>query len=264
MGGFVERIAPLLMALVFLAAMLAAWGTGWRKGRRAKLEPGEDPEIKFTDAALALLGLLLAFTFSMSLGRHDQRRAMAIAESNAIGDFYTCASLLKEPNRSQLQDVVRQYVQDKLDMARRVRSESELEEKLQGFQKMHARMTAIVAEALFAGTPIAVPLTNTLNNVTSADASRLEASFASPSTSTNQAGARSWLVRSPSSVCFSPWTGDSAFTSLPGVFLGNGLAWSARDAPLKLETVFTTVPTRSRAEAPLLPRSNCTNRSSPK
>jgi len=175
MGGFVERIAPLLMALVFLAAMLAAWGTGWRKGRRAKLEPGEDPEIKFTDAALALLGLLLAFTFSMSLGRHDQRRAMAIAESNAIGDFYTCASLLKEPNRSQLQDVVRQYVQDKLDMARRVRSESELEEKLQGFQKMHARMTAIVAEALFAGTPIAVPLTNTLNNVTSADASRLEA-----------------------------------------------------------------------------------------
>jgi len=110
MGGFVERIAPLLMALVFLAAMLAAWGTGWRKGRRAKLEPGEDPEIKFTDAALALLGLLLAFTFSMSLGRHDQRRAMAIAESNAIGDFYTSASLLKEPNRSQLQDVVRQPI----------------------------------------------------------------------------------------------------------------------------------------------------------
>jgi hypothetical protein len=32
-----------------------------------KPEPAEDPGIKFTDAALALLGLLLAFTFSLSL-----------------------------------------------------------------------------------------------------------------------------------------------------------------------------------------------------
>lgn len=49
-----------------------------------------------------------------------------------------------------------------------------MEEKLQGFQKMHARMTDMAA-ALVEGTPIAVSLTNTLNNVTSTHASRLAA-----------------------------------------------------------------------------------------
>jgi hypothetical protein len=175
MGGLIERIDPFLLALVFSVAMLGAWCVGWWRGRGAKPEPGEDPGIKFTDAALALLGLLLAFTFSLSLGRHDQRRAMVIAESNAIGDFYTCASLLKEPNRSRLQGVIREYTQFKLDAVRQLRSGSDLEEKVRRAQDMHGRMTVIVAEALGDGTPIAVPLTNTLNNVTSAHAARLAA-----------------------------------------------------------------------------------------
>jgi hypothetical protein len=40
---------------------------------------------------------------------------------------------------------------------------------------MQARMTDIVAEGLAGGTTIAVPLTNTLNNVTSTNASHLAA-----------------------------------------------------------------------------------------
>jgi hypothetical protein len=175
MGGVVDRIDPIYVAVVFLVAMLGAWGAGWWRGRSAKPEPREDPGIKFTDAALTLLGLLLAFTFAMSLGRYDQRRTMVIAESNALGDFYTCASLLKEPHRSRLQDVIREYAQRKLDIARHVRSESDLQEELSWFEKMHARMTAIVADALGDGTPIAASLTNTLNNVTSNNASRLAA-----------------------------------------------------------------------------------------
>jgi hypothetical protein len=175
MGGFIERIDPVFVALGFSVAMLGAWGIGWRRGRRAAPDPAEDPGIKFTDAALALLGLLLAFTFSMALGRHDQRRAMVITESNAIGDFYTCASLLKEPHRSRLQGLIREYAQYKLDAARHLRSDSDLEELLRWVQKMHSRMTTSVAEALGEGTPIAVSLTNTLNNVTSTHASRLGA-----------------------------------------------------------------------------------------
>jgi hypothetical protein len=175
MGGIIEHIDPLFVALGFSAAMLGAWSSGWRRGRKAIPEPREDPGIKFTDAALALLGLLLAFTFSLSLTRHDQRRAMVVAESNAIGDFYTCASLLKEPSRSRLQDVIREYAQQKLDAVKVVRSESDLEEKLRWFQKVHARMTVLVGEALVEGTPIAVSLTNTLNEVTSNHAARLAA-----------------------------------------------------------------------------------------
>jgi hypothetical protein len=116
MESLLEQLDTWVTALIFAVAMLAFWSIGWWWGRRSPPEPGEDPGTKFTDASMALLGLLLAFTFSMALGRHDQRRQTAVAESNAIGDFYTCATLLKEPSRSRLQDVVRDYARHKLDM----------------------------------------------------------------------------------------------------------------------------------------------------
>jgi hypothetical protein len=175
MGGFTERIDPFWLSLGFSVAMLAAWGTGWRRGRRPTPETAEDPGIKFTDAALALLGLLLAFTFSLSLGRHDQRRATIIDEGNAVGDFYTCASLLKEPQRSRLQAVIHEYSRHKLDLARKPRSGPNLDEELRWFQQAQSHMTAIVSEALDAGTPIALSVTNTLNGVASADGSSLAA-----------------------------------------------------------------------------------------
>jgi hypothetical protein len=164
-----------MTALVFAGAMLALWSIGWMRGRRLPPETGEDPGIKFTDASMALLGLLLAFTFSMALGRHDQRRLAAVAESNAIGDFYTCASLLQEPSRSKLQTVMRDYARHNLAMARASARETDQEQAIQRCQEMQARMTDIVAEGLAGGTTIAVPLTNTLNNVTSTNASHLAA-----------------------------------------------------------------------------------------
>jgi hypothetical protein len=124
---------------------------------------------------MALLGLLLAFTFSMALGRHDQRRLAAVAESNAIGDFYTCATLLKEPSCCKLQAIVRDYARHILAMARASALETDQEQAIQRCQEMHARMTDIVAEALAGGTAIANPLTNTLNNVTSSNAAHLAA-----------------------------------------------------------------------------------------
>jgi hypothetical protein len=175
MNDLIERTDPGLIALVFGVGMLAAWCLGWRRGQRSPLEGGEDPATKFIDGSMALLGLLLAFTFSMSLSRHEQRRAMVVTDSNAIGDFYTCASLLKEPHRGQLQTVVHEYAQARLAITRSTFSRSDQETAIQRSQDAHTRMTEIVAAALAEGTPIAVPLTNTLNAVTSSHASRLSA-----------------------------------------------------------------------------------------
>jgi hypothetical protein len=175
MDSVIGRLDAWATALLFAVAILTFWSIGWWWGRRARPQPGEDPGIKFTDASMALLGLLLAFTFSMALGRHDQRRQAAVAESNAIGDFYTCASLLKEPSRSRLQAVLRDYARHKLDMAHKLAREADQEQAIQRCQEMHARMTDIVAEAVEGGTAIAIPLTNTLNNVTSSHAAYLAA-----------------------------------------------------------------------------------------
>ena len=175
MGSIFDMLDAWLAALGFIVCMSAAWAFGWRLGRRAPTTPGEDPSIKFTDASMALLGLLLAFTFAMALNRHDSRRAAVVADSNAIGDFYTCATLLKDPIRSKLQDVIREYGHLRLEMAHGRVPASRQAAALQECSDLQSRMTALVAEALQEGTPIAVPLTNTLNNLTSSHASRLAA-----------------------------------------------------------------------------------------
>jgi hypothetical protein len=144
-------------------------------GERLRRKGGGREPSKFDDASLALLGLLLAFTFGISIGKHDQRRLAVVADSNAIGDFYTCATLLREPTRTKLQGVIREYTELRLRLAREQIDDSVLERALVRFQQMHAQMTDLVGQALTEGTPIAVSLTNTLNEVTSNHAARLAA-----------------------------------------------------------------------------------------
>ena len=101
---------------------------------------------------------------------------MVIRDSNAIGDFYTCASLLSEPVRSKLQNVIRDYAALRLEAARSSRLDQDgFEALLKRFQQMQDQMTELVGEAVRAGTPIVVPLVSTLNQLSSINAERIGA-----------------------------------------------------------------------------------------
>ena len=50
---------------------------------------------------LALLAFLLAVTMGMAADRFDARRALVLAEANAIGTTYLRAGYLPEPASSQ-------------------------------------------------------------------------------------------------------------------------------------------------------------------
>ena len=175
MDRIIESANPGLIALALAGGMLVCWCLGWWRGRCQPAESGDDPGTKFIDASMALLGLLLAFTFAMTLGWHNERRLAVVAESNAIGDFYTCASLLQEPHRCRLQQVIREYAQQELDTPQESMFQPDETAATQRRRHMYARMTELVDEAIKAGTPIALSLTNTLNGVTSNSASRLNA-----------------------------------------------------------------------------------------
>src|SRR5262249_2319736 len=110
-----------------------------------------------------------------SMSKHDQRRILAVADSNSIGDFYTCASILKDPPRTALRNLTRKYVEARLDLLRSPADEARLQQGLAKFDLMHEQMTDLVAEAVTNGSPIAVSLTNTLNDMISTQASRLAA-----------------------------------------------------------------------------------------
>lgn len=167
-----------LVASTVAFAMVVGWLTGRWQGQRVRVElksRGQTAVSKFEDASLAVFGLLLAFTFSTALGKHDQRRMMVVADSNAIGDFYTCASLLKEPVRTKLRSVIRDYVALRVDLSQHRYDEATFERALRQFQQMHNQMVELVSQALENGSPIAVSLANSLNAVTSSHAARLAA-----------------------------------------------------------------------------------------
>lgn len=162
-------------ALVVGIAMLTAWYPAWRRGQALDKVEGREPTTNVSDATVALLGLLLAFTFSMALVKHEQRRQMVVTDSNAIGDFYTCVSLVAEPVRGKLQAVVRKYVEHRLSLAHDGMDETTLQRHLDYIRTSHGQMQALVQKAVDAGTPVTIPLVNTLNAVTSSHASRLAA-----------------------------------------------------------------------------------------
>ena len=61
-------------------------------------------------ATLTLLGLLIGFSFSMAIGRYDQRKNYEEEEANAIGTEYVRADLLPEPFQSKVQAQLVQYL----------------------------------------------------------------------------------------------------------------------------------------------------------
>src|SRR3954447_1362599 len=114
----VFRIDAAIIALACAGCMIAAWAAGNFRGRRLALDPDHDPSSKIVDATVALLGLLLAFTFAMTLERHEHRRLAVVAQANAMGDFFTCATLLPRTERAELQKAIREYAQHELDALR--------------------------------------------------------------------------------------------------------------------------------------------------
>lgn len=164
-----------ISALAMAGLMVVGWGFGFWRGTRLSQDEREKRDATFSGASMALLGLLLGFTFSMSLTKHEQRRLMVISDANSIGDFFTCASLVKEPVRSRLQKVIRDYAQARLNKPTAASDAADLEKRVAASREAHNQMQALVAEAVEEGTIVVVPLVNTLNDVTSNHSSRVAA-----------------------------------------------------------------------------------------
>lgn len=104
--------SSLLIASGLLLCMLLAMEVGFRCGRHRRINAPE--RIRQANAVLAstlgLLALLLAFTFSAALQRYDDRSLAVVTEANAIGTTYLRAQLLPGGMQDDVQDLLRQYL----------------------------------------------------------------------------------------------------------------------------------------------------------
>lgn len=112
-----------LLACSLLAAMLVCLEIGHRIGSRRAAPEGEAGQAGFgvvEGAVFALLGLLVAFTFSGALSRFDDRRKLIVDEANAIGTAYLRIDVLPEAAREEMREKFRQYLDSRLAAYRAV------------------------------------------------------------------------------------------------------------------------------------------------
>ena len=104
----------LVLAISFVALTLSVRIGAYFRSVRA-LEEDEREDFGIIQAAtLTLLSLLIGFTFSMAVGRFDQRKNFEEAEANAIGTEYVRADLLPAADAASVRELLRNYLNQRI------------------------------------------------------------------------------------------------------------------------------------------------------
>jgi hypothetical protein len=119
---------PLVFGVSFLVLWLVA-RIGWsvlKKRRELEEEAREDFAV-VTGATLTLLALLIGFSFSMAIGRFDQRKNYEEAEANAIGTELLRAGLLAPAAAANIRALLGNYLDQRI-LFYQTRDQKELRE----------------------------------------------------------------------------------------------------------------------------------------
>jgi hypothetical protein len=121
---FAEYPLPLIF-VASLAFVLGACEIGRRLGL-IDSRRGRENNSTMEAAIHGLLALMIGFTFSMALSQFEARRDAVLNEANAIGSAALRSRLLPEPHNAECLKLLREFVQIRLDITRRIPSPSEL------------------------------------------------------------------------------------------------------------------------------------------
>jgi hypothetical protein len=164
-----------LISLVLFFGMVALLEIGRRIGvRRRSIDPdGAQAGTGAVDGAVfALLGLLIAFTFSGAATRFDERRNLVVQEANDIGTAYLRLDLLPPGAQPALRALFRRYVGSRLEAYRKLpdiaAAKAELAHsiKLQGEIWNQALAASQMNDAPPAATMLLLPALNQMIDIT--------------------------------------------------------------------------------------------------
>lgn len=167
-------IGIILLVTLALAGLLGAWA---RRRQERKSSDSEDEmdggmEGYVVSASLALLGLLLGFTFSLAVDRFETRRALVLQEANAIGTAYLRSQALEEPHRSRMSKVLFDYTNNRIALA--IATPAAQPRLLAVNDRMLTDLwsAALAATDTIQGSPFVVSFLSPVNEVIDLDASR--------------------------------------------------------------------------------------------
>jgi len=139
------------IAICVFFGILVCLAVGRRAGQRSLPHHGDvaPPGVGSLEAAVfALLGLLIAFTFSGALTRFDVRRNQAVDEANAIGTAYLRIDLLPASAQPRMRDTFREYVDARIATYRKLPDVAAAQREIARAQQLQSDIWAQAIAAL--------------------------------------------------------------------------------------------------------------------
>lgn len=166
-------LLPITVGIALLSAEVGYRLAHYRQRREGEKE---SPVGSMVGATLGLLAFMLAFTFSLASSRYEARRQVLLSESNAIGTCYLRAGLLAEPMRTDARNLLREYVDVRLEGVQ----PGKLDQAMVKSEEIHQRLWSVAtAQAEKERTVITSLFIQSLNEVIDLHATRVQAGLRS-------------------------------------------------------------------------------------
>jgi hypothetical protein len=175
-----DQILAVLFVILLCVGMVACFYYGRRVGARETTKPGGKVGLGAIEGAIfALLGLLIAFTFSGAATRFENRRHLIVEEANDIGTAYLRIELLPAETQPEMRDLFRQYVDARLSIYQHLTDVAKARSELARSQQLQNEIwTKSVAAAGRTGTNVAsmllLPALNAMFDITTVRTAALE------------------------------------------------------------------------------------------
>jgi hypothetical protein len=180
-------LANLIYTIGLLVGMLFLLEIGRRIGLRRMAVDAEGARAGIgtvEGALLALLGLLIAFSFSGAAARFDARRQQIVNEANAIGSAYMLVDLLPPETQPPLRGMFRQYLDSRLEAYRRMPALEAAKEELDRSKVLQddiwAQAVAATRDAAYQ--PVAMQILPAIGKMIDISAQRTAALYSHPPT----------------------------------------------------------------------------------
>lgn len=104
-----------LLGVTFFALWAAARvGLAFRRKHHGIADEDTEDFTFIVGATLTLLGLIIGFTFSMSVSRYDQRKNFEEQEANAIGTEYLRVDVLPPADAAKIRSMLKLYLDQRI------------------------------------------------------------------------------------------------------------------------------------------------------
>lgn len=146
--------------LVFLFSLVILWlavrAGSFLAGKLRHPTPDEREDINVViSACLTLLALIIGFTFSMAVGRYDQRKNYEEEEANAIGTEYVRADLLSVADGERVRQLLKEFLAQRI-LFYTVRDPQQLEAIDGKTTQLENDLWSVVQDAVKTGQPTPV------------------------------------------------------------------------------------------------------------